>query len=270
MQITAGDQLMGQALQIMTDQEFALRRTAVEPPAPSVLLGLSVRALEVCLATVMLNEAMHELGVTTLAEALARTDQITSRAAGIARLDLDKFFRENADLFSRTPGWSHAEQRAGIEVATLVRFVRALLSFCPIELLKSISQSEGLPELGHRCWIAYEDLESFLWRNDPAQDAAAKVIGRAYAEGRLSLSEVAALLQMSSSDAVVFLETRGFCRSLETISFSDDERQRILAKVREDRLKRGGKPEGTALVARSVIASQRIEGVDARPWIPRG
>lgn len=270
MQITARDLLIGQTLQIMTDQEFELRRTAVERPAPSVILALSVRVLEICLAAVMVNEAMHELGVKSLAEAHAQSDRIMSRAAGIARLDLDSVFRENASLFSRAPGWSHADQRAGVEVTTLVHSVRALLSFCRIDLLEAIGRTEGLADLGHRCRVAYEDLESFIRRNDPAQDVAAKVVGRAYAEGRLSLSEVSALLRMSSSDAVAFLEASGFCRSLETIALQDSERQRLLAKIREDRLKRGGKPEGTALVSRSVVASQRIEGVDARPWVPRG
>jgi len=40
------------------------------------------------------------------------------------------------------------------------------------------------------------------------------------------------------------------------------------ARIREDRLKRAGKFEPTPKqVARDVIASERIEGVDARLWI---
>lgn len=155
----------------------------------------------------------------------------------------------------------------------MVRSVSSLLTFCPTEMLESfeeLAQANALADLGHRCRIAHEGLQAFAHRNNSRHDAGARVVGRAYAKGRLSLAEVAAVLRISSSDAVAFLETSGFCRSPETIALPGDERQRILASIREDRLKRAGKPEATALVSRSVIASQRIEGVDARPWVPRG
>jgi hypothetical protein len=269
MQITAGDLLMGQTLEILTDQEFALRRTTVTQPAAIDLLATSVRVLELYLAAVMLNEALHELGVNTLVEVHAREEEIMRRASGIARLDLARVLRENAEHLASSRGWSHAHQHVGVEVAALVRSVRALLAFWPIDALETTGQAQGLAELAHRCRVAYDDLTSFVRRNDPAQDAAAKVIGRAYAEGRLSLPEAAAVLRLAPSDAVAFLETHGFCRSLETIALPGEERQSILARIRADRLKRDGKPAGTALVARSVVATQRIEGVDARPWVPR-
>jgi hypothetical protein len=259
----------------MTDQEFELRREAIEPAAPSAVLTRWVRMLEFGLTVAALEEAMHEIGPRTVADALKQIDRILALAAGIARLDLARVFEENADWLPKhaAGAWIHADQPPGTDLAVMVRSVDSLLTFCPIEMLESIEEvarANALADLGHRCRVAYEGLQAFVHRNNSRHDAGARVVGRAYAEGRLSLAEVAAVLRVSSSDAVAFLETNGFCRSLETIALPDDERQRILAKIREDRLKRGGKPDATALVARSVIASQRIEGVDARPWVPRG
>jgi hypothetical protein len=263
------------SLRIMTDQEFELRREAIEPAVPSDVLTRWVRVLEFSLAVAALEEAAHEIGPRTIADALKQIDRIVALAAGIARLDLTRIFEENAAWLPKLApsAWVHADQPPGTDLALMVRSINSLLTYCPIEMLESIEEvarANALADLGHRCRIAYEGLQAFVHRNDPRHDAGARVVGRAYAEGRLSLAEVAAVLRVSSSDAVAFLETNGFCRTLEKIALADEERRRMLAKVREDRLRRGGKPEATALVARSVIASQRIEGVDARPWIPRG
>jgi hypothetical protein len=263
------------SLRIMTDQEFELRREAIEPAVPSDVLTRWVRVLEFSLAVAALEEAMHEIGPRTVADALKQIDRILALAAGIARLDMVRVFEESADWLPKhaAGAWTHADQPPGTDLAVMVRSVDSLLTFCPIEMLESIEEvarANALADLGHRCRVAYEGLQAFVHRNNSRHDAGARVVGRAYAEGRLSLAEVAAVLRVSSSDAVAFLEASGFCRSLETIALPDDERQRILARIREDRLKRAGKPEGTALVARSVIASQRIEGMDARPWVPRG
>jgi uncharacterized phage-associated protein len=95
-----------------------------------------------------------------------------------------------------------------------------------------------------------------------------KQVGRGYAHGRFSLGDVARLLKMSRPDAVVFLETNGYARPLSKIALSDDERAVKLAAMREERLKRNGKPvDSRDSVKRSVIATQHLEGVDARPWM---
>jgi hypothetical protein len=89
-----------------------------------------------------------------------------------------------------------------------------------------------------------------------------------YIEGRLSLQEVANILGCDRSDAAAFLEEVGYCRSLETIEIPDAERVTMLARVRAEREKRAGQPQPErSRVVRDVIASQRIEGVEARPWI---
>jgi hypothetical protein len=263
------------SLRMLAEQEFEIRREASEPAEPSAMLATLARVLELNLAVAALQEAMHEIGLRTVAEALAQIDRIFALAVGIARLDLTRVLEENAGRFPphAAGAWTHADQPAATDIAKVVRSVNSLLTFCPPEMLESLeelAQANALADLSHRCRVAHEGLQSFVHRNSSRQDPGARVVGRAYAEGRLSLAEVAAVLRLPSSDAVAFLETNGFCRSLETVALPGEERQRLLASIREDRLKRAGRPEATALVSRSVIASQRIEGVDARPWVPRG
>lgn len=93
-------------------------------------------------------------------------------------------------------------------------------------------------------------------------------IGDAYRRGLLSVSDVADAFGVTPPDAVVLLEQHGFCRDIETIRLSEGERARILQRLRADRLARNGQPRPDPVrVARDVIASERIEGVDARRWI---
>jgi hypothetical protein len=93
-------------------------------------------------------------------------------------------------------------------------------------------------------------------------------VGRAYAEGRLSLNEAANLLSMPRPDAVAWLEENGHARDLKVIALTPEERERRLARIRVDRLERNGAPAASKqITTRDVIATQRIEGVDARPWL---
>lgn len=101
-------------------------------------------------------------------------------------------------------------------------------------------------------------------------DNKLRIIGRAYEEGRLTLDGVASVLGVSRSDAVALLEKSGFHRPVEVIRLSDEQRKTIGAKLRAERMRRAGhQASSDSLVSRSVIATQRIEGVDARPWFKR-
>jgi hypothetical protein len=53
------------------------------------------------------------------------------------------------------------------------------------------------------------------------------------------------------------------------IALTDEGREAILDRIRRRRLEEGQPSDSDEWIAREVIASQRIEGVDARPWIPR-
>jgi len=94
--------------------------------------------------------------------------------------------------------------------------------------------------------------------------------GRAYAEGRLSIDEVAAVLGVVVCDAVALLQEQGFYRSVECLCLrlSAESRREKLRAIREERLARAGEPRARPeLIVRDVIASQRIEDIDARPWL---
>ncbi len=113
-------------------------------------------------------------------------------------------------------------------------------------------------------------LASFAARNGAPAAERLHVAGRAYAEGRLSVAGVAGVLGVSVPDAVAALEQHGVARSTDAIRLPDAERAAFLGRV-ASRTKRDqpSRPDEDA-VARDVIATQRIEGVDARPWLPRG
>ncbi|HEY2510253.1 MAG TPA: hypothetical protein VGI39_05335 [Polyangiaceae bacterium] len=76
---------------------------------------------------------------------------------------------------------------------------------------------------------------------------------------------------LREEDAVAFLEDHGHARPLEALRLTDEERARRYAAMRADRLARcGARPDDAGrLVMRNVVASQRIEGVDARSWLRR-
>lgn len=116
--------------------------------------------------------------------------------------------------------------------------------------------------------MANEALQGLARRHGMATDDRRRTVGRAYAESRVSLGEAATLLGMDASDAAAFLETYGFARSLDAIALDESRRADIGARLRTDRLARGGSPSvDETLVRRVVVASQRIEGVDARPHL---
>ena len=116
----------------------------------------------------------------------------------------------------------------------------------------------GFPPKFREALIRSKDL------NDEERAAQTSAMGRAYAEGRLSLREVAAILAVEPSDAIALLEEHGFCRAVDVIRLAPEEQKAKLAKLREHRL--SSSEADTSLVQRDVIASQRIEGVEARPW----
>jgi hypothetical protein len=97
-----------------------------------------------------------------------------------------------------------------------------------------------------------------------------RIVGEQYRRGNVPLRDVARLLGMSTSDAVFELEQDGFSRAANAISLTEDEREGVYQRLRRRRLQRSGPPVvDPELVERDVIASERIEGVDARAWIRR-
>lgn len=97
-----------------------------------------------------------------------------------------------------------------------------------------------------------------------------RIVGEQYRRGNIRIREVAQLLDMSTSDAVFELEQDGYSRSLSAITLTNDEREAAYVRLRQRRAQRSEPPNvDQDLVERDVIASERIESVDARVWIRR-
>ncbi|SRR5713101_3265067 len=151
----------------------------------------------------------------------------------------------------------------------LLRLSASALSGCSITLVEEVSADCGRHHLGHRCRIAYDWLRSFVYRHGAEQAKQVRTAGVAYAEKRLSLDEVASVIGVSVDEAIFLLERHGYSRAIANIRLSPEERKLRLAKLRSDRLARNDQPTvDKRLVLRDVVASQRIEDLDARPWLP--
>lgn len=91
------------------------------------------------------------------------------------------------------------------------------------------------------------------------------VEGERYERGEASIQELARVWGANVPDVLADLERMNITRSPDVLRLSDEGRRARLAKLRADRLVRDGEPaRDPDAVNRSVIASQRIEGIDAR------
>jgi hypothetical protein len=229
--------------------------------------------LEMSVFVIANFEAVAELGIEDTTSLFTRHEELFAAAARRAHLDVPKLHALFAEHAPRLPMPPRSLPVANFgklpPLVVLAPPVRSLLALCPIRRLEHVAAALGVESLGHRCRVAFEWLQSFLRRADPAIHRQAQVIAIAYSEGRLSMTEVAALLSITTSDAAAWLEEHGHCRSVATLAMADDERRKAFSLLRADRLKRAGRPEQHELmVRRDVAATQRIEGIDARPWLP--
>jgi hypothetical protein len=146
--------------------------------------------------------------------------------------------------------------------------MNAIVAETPIEELERDSRSIDAPELAHRARNAYDRLRAFVRRYDPAHAEVLRIVGDQYQRGNLGLRDAATVLGMSTSDLVFELEQDGFARPPSAVTLTEDRREAIYQRLRQQRLARTGPPVlNDDLVDRDVIASERIEGVDARAWI---
>jgi hypothetical protein len=242
-------------------------RSAAKPEASRVLLEKSAVLLETILLVAVIHEALSSRGRrwSDLTRALVR--DIDALVRERSRLDPEAVTQEFVRCFGRPQAPS---QPVDIADDMLIRALRAAIEQCPIDHLEEISRPVGLERFGHRARIAYDGIRAFIRRTDPTQQEQLRIAGEAFKAGKLTLTEVAKLLEMHPVDAVAALEEHGYDRSLRTIALSEEERAAIYARMRADRLARNGEPAPThESIARDTVASERIEGVDARRWIHR-
>jgi hypothetical protein len=263
-----------QAMAIV-NSELELRKAGFDEPdriaqaQAEQALGQWARALELSLLCGAIQEAVALIGLTTVAQVIREHDRIDALVRTLSRLDPDRVLHENRDLLEplrriQPP----ADGPASVDMALVVRASQSLLEHCPIVGLEGMGHDRGLAETAYRCRIAYDGLVALVARNSQPRSAALLAAGHAYAEGRLSIDEVAAVLELPIPDAVAQLEEHGYRRSVEGLRLSEEAKQQRLAAIREERRARNGVPGAVPdLVRREVIASQRIEDVDARPWL---
>jgi hypothetical protein len=152
----------------------------------------------------------------------------------------------------------------------LIRSLDAILAEAPIDVIEDTARAIDDPALGYRARSVYDALRAFVRRHDPDHAEMMRIVGEQYQSGRLRIHDAAKLLGVSTSNAVFELEQDGFARPLSAVTLDDRERDAIYQRLRQQRRERTGAPMvDQELVDRDVIASERIEGVDARAWIRR-
>lgn len=270
------------APRIIAQEDLELRRRGLDEAtcvahalAPDEVIGQWARVLELSFVFGSFMEAVVRLGIQTLGDLQRDLKRLDSYVRTVTRLDIERVMQENAahmreqlESITKT-GLPPPETPVTLkDIEPVVSASRSLLENCPIQALEQRGARAGLQELSHRCRLAFDGLASFVARNSKPQPTALAAAGQAYAEGRLSIDEVAAVLGSTVPDAVALLEENGYCRGVQALQLTPEKRRERLAQIRADRLARGGvttaRPEWTA---REVIASQRIEDIDARPWL---
>lgn len=261
-------------LKLMAAQENELRLHELDRSFATVadeMLSTWARVLELSLFFASFHDAVNLLGLRTVADAIQHIDRVDALVVTLCRLDTRRVILENEPILRPYGALRpHANEPATVDTAAVVRSVQSLLLHCPLPELERLRHDHGLAEMGHRCRVAYDGLQAFVARHGHSNRDALIAAGHVYAEGRASLEEVAAMLALQIPDAVALLEENGFRRSVEDLRLGDAARQERLRLIRADRLRRGGEPAASeAQICRDVVASQRIEGIDARPWLPR-
>lgn len=93
------------------------------------------------------------------------------------------------------------------------------------------------------------------------------IVGKQYAEARIGLREAAEMVMCSLRDTVAEFDVRCYARPLASVVMTDQERAGALRSIREHRLRNPDAQPREDYAAMSAIATLRLEGVDARPWI---
>lgn len=257
-------------LRAVASEETRLRNAALEPPANTADYILQwARVLELSLVFASLHDAILQLGLATVADLEREFERVDAIVGTLSCLDVKTVFAENLELlrpFARVQ--PRPDDPATIDTATVVRNTRSLLLNCPLVDIERAAHTPGVAQAAHRCRLAFDALKAFVARHESPDHLAVAVAGQVYAEGRASIEEVAAMLGRDVPDVVALLEERGYRRSIEGIRLAEVERAAKLRQIREDRVARDGEPRSTESdIARDVVASQRIEGIDARPWL---
>jgi hypothetical protein len=214
-------------------------------------------------------ESAHRQGAKTLRDTVAMSDAICHEAQALTSLHPLEVMRENPALIAQVTEARMPSLEDPIpDLAAIVSASDAMVRAFPEKELTDLLSKVAIPEIGARIQVTLDGIRRFIKRNDPWMDQRLKLVGPEYAAGRLEIAGAALVLELTVPDTVAKLEECGYARALEHIELSADERNRFYQALRSDRLARNGKPApSSATIARDVIATQRIESVDARSWV---
>ncbi len=235
-------------------------------------LAASANFLELCLVAAGLVEATCLIGAVTPEELRAKGLRLIDVCTRVTGLDPRPVLMRNQRLLQDVEQQNRSVDTlppAENVLERMTQIVRGVTAACPIRALEQWGHELDAAEFSHRCRKAYEGLIAFARRYAPELDEQMRTVGRAYAEGRLSLDDVSRILQVSPQDAVALLEKYSFCRSLDAITIEPSRRRQRLRAIADEICdsSKAQNPPLESLLDRDVIASQRIEGVDAHPWL---
>ncbi|MGH7582808.1 MAG: hypothetical protein ACREL5_06240 [Gemmatimonadales bacterium] len=258
----AEQRLREEYLQIDPSIDRLLNETVVRDNVRRSALFLELFWVSACI-----YESIQRNGLSLDSVTAEQIAGFVQEAAQTTRLDVMSIMREAIeDLQLVVP----TKMPPAPAFAAMTRMIRSVIVACPISELESGAMKAGAENWGHRCRVAYDGIQAFLLRCDQGEKDRAGIVGRQYARGELTLEEVGRLLELHPVDAVALLEAMDYVRRVDTIRLADVDRSRLLERIRVDRLRRKGVvPVSREAIGRDVIASERIEGIDARRWISR-
>jgi hypothetical protein len=220
-------------------------------------------------------EVAWRLGATNQRELMSHSDDFTREVCALTKLSLDRVFAENKAIIVailHSQGSTSEDQDQDLpDLDKVVSAVNSILQTCPVKDLVELGNSLEMTEHASRCQVTFDGLSHFIRRHDAWMPQRLKVVGMDYTLGKSSIEDVAEVLELPIADTVALLEDHGYSRPLAQVALSETARSEYYAQMRECRLARADKPSADPnRVARTVVASQRIEGIDARPWVHSG
>jgi predicted HTH domain antitoxin len=261
-------------LEVRDHMDALEQRSADDDPfelARELVLS-SALPLEMTLFAACLGELAAERGAKRLGDLDPHRQEVWDELRRRMRIgDLAAVLAEHLPTLMQLSGLTGDELEATElqpvpPMPMVLRQANAVLAACPITTIERAAEVAHLPEYGHRCRVAYDGLRAFLRRAE--SEGPLDEVGAVYATGAISITQASKILGVHPSDALAELEERGHCRSPDALALSAEDEAALFRRIRADREQRGGAPAFSAeRVAREAIASERIEGVDARQWL---
>jgi hypothetical protein len=255
----------------LVDRETQLRIDYQRmPSAPSEEARQIVRGatalIEILYVSAVCIESAHRCGVTTLRQMTTCGGEIFRMVHSLTSLPTMNVVQENAKLIQQMEQISKPQPEDLIpELSGVVSSACAMERTFPEKELTELATRFGIHEYGARITFALDGIRRLITRNDPLVDQRMRTLGPEYVAGELTLDQVAGVLGLNIPDTVARLEDCGFARPVEHVALTEHARDELYAELRKMRAQ--GVPSGARRVMRDVIATQRIEGIDARVWI---